>query len=236
LDRVRHAELSALHLHRLKTPLAMIKLRCDLMRLRPGLSEALCGDLMEQSEEVELLAAHMEQCQRLFRSPGDGRERTRGQLGPAWLEGHVEVFAELLAGQGRRLSLQLCETAIRADPEALRLALGALLENAQRHATGDVLLSTHARGDRMALTVADQGPGLPPSVLENLAPPWTWILRADAAPRRGLGLPLLLALTEAEGWGLRFRSSGRSGLRVTLDLHPGTVASELQGDGESLRC
>ena len=55
-----------------------------------------------------------------------------------------------------------------ADPEALRISLDALLENAVKHTepADAICLSCRAEGDDLVIEVADEGAGIPPDALE----------------------------------------------------------------------
>jgi signal transduction histidine kinase len=92
---------------------------------------------------------------------------------------------------------------LRADPEALRNALDALLENAVKYTeAGDTIeLRAHARGRELAIEVADEGSAIAPDALERI---FERFARADAARTRaqggvGLGLAIVDAIAKAHG-------------------------------------
>src|SRR6266508_3401612 len=92
---------------------------------------------------------------------------------------------------------------LRADPEALRNALDALLENAVKYTEpGDTIeLRAHARGRELAIEVADEGLAIAPDALERI---FERFARADAARTRaqggvGLGLAIVDAIVKAHG-------------------------------------
>jgi signal transduction histidine kinase len=96
---------------------------------------------------------------------------------------------------------RLASGELRADPEAVRAALDALLENAVRYtdAGGTIELSSHARGDELAIEVADDGPGIPAEVVSRI---FDRFARGDAARTRteggvGLGLAIVDAIARA---------------------------------------
>jgi len=92
---------------------------------------------------------------------------------------------------------------LRADPDALRNALDALLENAVKY-TGPsdaIKLSARSRAGQLAIEVADEGRGLPPDELDRL---FDRFARADSARSRaqggaGLGLAIVDAIVRAHG-------------------------------------
>lgn len=125
----------------------------------------------------------------LERTPAGGR-----------LEWHVDV------PEGLTLAI---------DAADLAEALGALAENAARHARRRVTISAQ-RSDGMAtLSVEDDGPGLPPERIAAIAARGT---RADEAGA-GTGLGLAIATEAAQAAGGRLRlENGATGLAARLDL------------------
>jgi two-component system OmpR family sensor kinase len=92
---------------------------------------------------------------------------------------------------------------VRADEEALRSALDALLENAVKYTEpgGAIELSAHADGGEIVIEVADDGFGVPPEALGRI---FDRFARADDARTRvqggaGLGLAIVAAIAAAHG-------------------------------------
>jgi signal transduction histidine kinase len=92
---------------------------------------------------------------------------------------------------------------LRADTEALRNALDALLENAVKYTEGGdtIELSAHARGRELAIAVANEGSAIAPDALGRI---FDRFARADAARTRaqggvGLGLAIVDAIVKAHG-------------------------------------
>jgi signal transduction histidine kinase len=117
---------------------------------------------------------------------------------------------------------------LRADPDALRNALDALLENAVRYTDvgGAVELGSRARGGELTIEVADDGPGISPEVLDRI---FDRFARGDAARTRaeggvGLGLAIVDAIARAHGGSCTAStSSAGSVFRLTL---PGFAAEQ----------
>jgi signal transduction histidine kinase len=100
---------------------------------------------------------------------------------------------------------------LRADPEALRHALDALLENAVKHTerSDSIELRGSARGGELAIEVADDGVEIPSDALGRI---FDRFARADAARTRsqggvGLGLAIVDAITKAHGGRCTVRTS-----------------------------
>jgi signal transduction histidine kinase len=116
---------------------------------------------------------------------------------------------------------ELAEGRVRADPDALRAALDALVENAVQHTpeSGVIEVSSRLRGRRVAIEVTDDGSGIPPEALEHI---FDRFARADSARARnaggaGLGLAIVHAIARVHG-GRCYVESSPSGTTFTLEL------------------
>jgi signal transduction histidine kinase len=104
------------------------------------------------------------------------------------------------------------EGKLRVDPEALRIALDALIENAVKYTEppDGIELSAHGSGRDLVIEVADEGQGLPPGESERI---FERFARADTARSRaeggaGLGLAIVDAIAKAHGGGCSAESAG----------------------------
>jgi signal transduction histidine kinase len=103
--------------------------------------------------------------------------------------------------------------AARIDRDDLTEALGALMENAARHAASRVAVSVSGEGDLVCIAVRDDGPGAPPETLARLTERGTRLdQRADGA---GLGLAIATDIAEAVGGTLALRN-GAPGFEARL--------------------
>ena len=116
---------------------------------------------------------------------------------------------------------ELASGTLAVDPEALRCALDALLENAVKYTErGDAIeLRSHAEGDDVVVDVGDGGSGIPQEALAHI---WERFGRADAARTRahggvGLGLAIVDAIAKAHGGGCTV-STTSNGSRFSLRL------------------
>ncbi|HKD93889.1 MAG TPA: HAMP domain-containing sensor histidine kinase [Gaiellaceae bacterium] len=126
------------------------------------------------------------------------------------------------------------------DPEALRTALDALLENAVKYTDpGDAVeLSAHADGAAgVVIEVSDSGSGVPDEALPRIFDRWA---RADGARTRerggaGLGLAIVAAVARGHGGRCSVRSLPQgTAFRLHLPVRvPGDVPSPAPvGEGE----
>ena len=127
---------------------------------------------------------------------------------------------------------ELAEGTVRADPDALRSALDALVENAVQHTepTAVIELRSAASHGEVSIEVADEGSGIPGEAVERI---FARFARADAARSRGeggvgLGLAIVEAIARAHGGRCEVRSSDRGSV-FTLTLPGFTAASDGAG-------
>jgi signal transduction histidine kinase len=107
-----------------------------------------------------------------------------------------------VAPRAWRLDLDVAGV-VRVDPEALRSALDALLENAVKYTEprAGIALRGHAVGGEIVIAVADEGAGVPDEALGSI---FDRSARADDARTRaqggvGLGLAIVAAIARAHG-------------------------------------
>ena len=124
---------------------------------------------------------------------------------------------------------------LSADPEALRIALDALIENAVKYteAADAITISCRAYGPELAIEVADEGSGIPADALERI---FDRFARADSARSRaqggvGLGLAIVDALVRAHGG--RCEAANRSGGAVFTLRFPGFARRVVPAVGQS---
>jgi signal transduction histidine kinase len=98
---------------------------------------------------------------------------------------------------------ELVPGTLRADPEALRIALDALIDNAVKatEPSDSITIGCRTEGDGLAILVADEGSGVPP---EELGRVFDRFARADPSRSRaqggaGLGLAIVDAIVRAHG-------------------------------------
>jgi signal transduction histidine kinase len=125
---------------------------------------------------------------------------------------------------------------LRADPEAVRHALDALLENAVKYTeeSDAIQLSAHVRAGELVIEVADEGSEIPAHALGRI---FDRFARADAARSRahggvGLGLAIVDAIAKAHGGTCRVRTSD-AGSAFALSLPGFRPAAVVTSRGRS---
>lgn len=214
LDADRLANMT----HSLKTPLAVLKLRCDTLRLGRASEEDARHELSQMGMEVDRLSTLIDQALRRFR--GQTADRAREAVHPAWFHRYTDELQPAFQAEQRSLRVDLAEASAWANLSSLRSALLTLLENALYHGAGNVSLVTKVHGHHLLIQVADEGQGLDAVALRRLGRPFQRIRKPDQEgfERDGLGLGLHLLIQSAleEGWGLEMASG--PGMVVTLRL------------------
>jgi two-component system, NtrC family, sensor histidine kinase PilS len=117
----------------------------------------------------------------------------------AWLRQFLDELVVSEAVPAERISVETVRDAwIEFDPEHLRQVVWNLLRNAVRHARaepGSVRVAARAFGDKVELSITDDGPGVPASIQGQLFEPFF----TTDSKGTGLGLYLARELTAANG-------------------------------------
>ncbi len=123
----------------------------------------------------------------------------------------------------RRIALDMmpsAQTIVRADPQAVRRILVAVLTNALTFTPegGRVILSLVTRGDAVVLTVADSGPGFQPAEAAQAGNAFRRFDRQGGKTGSGLGLAIAMSLAARLGGALTLNSAAGQGTRAELWL------------------
>lgn len=216
LDADRMASLT----HSLKTPLAILKFRCDSLRLGRLDRDQSEAELMKLGNEVDDLTRLIENGLRAIR--GIDLVSPEGEVSSAWIAEVVDDLQPVFEAEGRHVDLRLAPDSGKASLTSLRSALQTLIENALFHGKGTVSVESWRSRRRFLIRVSDEGDGLNLAQLEALGKPFMRIrsVGGEGFKRegQGLGLSLLFQVAEREGWGLAFASSPGRGLSATLEI------------------
>ncbi len=216
LDADRMASMT----HSLKTPLAILKFRCDTIRLGRLTQDQADEELLKLGSEVDNLTLMIENGLRVIRGSSDILPVV--EVSPDWLRDVAEDLEPAFEAEGRKLELRLDKIKGRAPLPSLRSALFTLLENALFHGKGDVVLESIPLRNRLQLHVTDEGDGLEPHQLRALGKPFLRLRQQGKEgfqrEGQGLGLSLLCQVAEKEGWGLSFASAPGAGFHATLEI------------------
>ncbi len=206
-----HKALLANASHELRSPLTRIRMGLELMDAQT--SADVRAEIARNIQELDLLIDEI-----LLASRLDASEVDIGTMEPVDLLG-------LAAEQCARLDAQLQvddgagELEVMGIAKLLRRVVRNLLENARRHAAGEVTLRLGRVAEQIEITVCDQGPGVPQALRERIFEPF---YRLPGASERdggvGLGLALVKSIVLRHGGTVRCESHAGGGacFRVSL--------------------
>lgn len=132
------------------------------------------------------------------------------------------TLASEAGGSVSVLSGERCFASI--DPERVRRAIAALIENAMRHCQPAVKveIEVQMRDGHPVVSVTDDGPGIDPSIASGL---FERFRRGDTRGEgSGLGLSLVSALMEAHGGHAHLSAAPKGGTRAILEFPVETLA------------
>jgi signal transduction histidine kinase len=206
LDREREsaADIS----HRLRTPLAVLRLEVDGLADRRERERLL--------EEVEGLERMVTEIITAARRPVRGEVPRRSDA-VAVVRRRVQFWSVLAEDQGRELALVLPPGAwpVAAGEDELAAAVDVLLENVLAHTPEGVPFEVRVEpgaDGAVRVVVRDAGPGFPDEGVVRRG--------TTGAGRTGLGLDIARSTATATGGGLTVSRSPSGGAEVVLDLRP----------------
>ncbi len=202
--------------HELRSPLARIRMGLELMGEAPSpeWQAEISRDVAELDQLVEevLLASRL-----------DAQEANLGAIEAVDL---VALVAEECARVGADLDASQLGASELPVPGVARLvqrAIRNLLENARRHAPGEISVTLERHDAHARIAVCDRGPGVPAAQRERIFEPF---YRLPGASERdggiGLGLALVKSIAMRHGGTVQCqdRAGGGSCFILTLPLAP----------------
>jgi two-component system sensor histidine kinase PrrB len=205
--------------HELRTPLTAMRTDVEVLRAHPGLTAA------ERAEVLAELAAHQERVEATLTALARlaAGELAAPSSAPVEL---TDLVAQAVAAAARtappgvsvEAALPEGDVVVAGSAAGLRLAVDNLLTNAVRHAGGSrVVASVSVAGDRVLVTVDDDGAGVPP---DERAAVFDRFRRGRGArgPGSGLGLALVAQQAALHGGRADLADSPLGGTRAVLEL------------------
>ncbi|HTV96657.1 MAG TPA: DUF4118 domain-containing protein [Steroidobacteraceae bacterium] len=224
-ERLRNSLLAALS-HDLRTPLtALLGLAESLTLTKPPLSptQAETADaIQDEARRMGTLVGNLLDMARI--------ESGEVKLNLQWQPLEEVVGAALEASRGMfarhkievRVPLNL--PLLRFDAMLIERVLVNLLENAAKYTPpgSTVTVSAETRGERLEVSVGDDGPGLPKGREEAVFQKFTRGERESATPGVGLGLAICRAIIEAHQGTIHGVNGAAGGAVFTFSLPLGT--------------
>lgn len=216
--------------HELRTPLTAIR----------GYAEALADDSDDAEARqrfVEIIQRHATRMERLVKDLlrlamlDAGTEAL--ELAPTDLHrliaGIVDDFAEAAAARQLRVSADLAPEArtVAIDAAKVHDILRNLIENAVNYTRdkGSITIASRLREGVLLVTVADNGPGIPPDDLTRVFERFYRVDKSRGRPGgTGLGLAIVKHLAELHGGHVRVSNRPSGGAQFEVELPTGAAA------------
>jgi len=219
--------------HDLKTPLALIRMFGETLELgrvpNSATRQEYYGVITRESERLSRLLDNVLDFSRIER----GRRTYRlvpTSVSPIIHEA-LESFAYVLGQQQFTVKVVVAPDLpeVPLDAEAVRQALANLVDNAIKYSTDRRVLQVEGvvRDGQLAVSVADEGIGIPPEEQGRIFEKFYRIGRSDTQAKRGsgIGLALVRHIAEAHGGRVSVDSQVGRGSRFTLWFPLGTDAA-----------
>ncbi len=216
--------------HELKTPVTAIRGAIETIiddpAMEPDVRARFLDGASRHAMRLSALVTDLLALARLEEGPG-ALQRT--EVDVAALVGEVLAAAESTAGR-RDIVLELAVETVEGAPtygvlgdeEAMRQALGNLVDNAVAHSDegGAVRVGLSRAGDVVRIAVQDTGSGIPADAVERV---FERFYRVDAARSRarggtGIGLSIVKHVAQAHGGSVAVDSEVGVGSTFTLSL------------------
>jgi two-component system sensor histidine kinase KdpD len=236
-EKLRNSVLSALS-HDLRTPLTALV----------GLSESLASSSPPLAvQQQEMAQGLRDVAMRMSTLVTNLLDMARIQSGAVKLNLQWQPVDEVVGSALRACEFQLRERKIETnlphdlplvcfDATLIERVLCNLLENAAKYTQAGAVIRIGAavEGERLRVTVDDNGPGIPAGREAEVFEKFVRGLRESSTPGVGLGLSICRAIVEAHGGAIEAARSAEGGasLRFTLPLGtppemPELIESEL---------
>jgi len=184
--------------HELRTPLTTLRSVGEVGLRRSRTVEEyreIIGSMLEEAQRLHQL---VERLLELASAEGGAkvahRERLRLDDFVAACVAEIGILAE---SRNQQITIQAARCHVLADPVLLRPALQNLIDNAMKYSPAGTMvrITVEAAGGECRVAVADEGPGIPPEHLAQLAERFYRVEDSRVRGRGGFGLGL--AITKA---------------------------------------
>ena len=195
--------------HDLRTPITRLRLRAEFMEDAP-LRELMLRDLGQMDALVHSALSFL-------RDGAVGRTPARLDLASL-----LRTVCDEAGDMGQRARYGGPDhLVIQGHEDELRRAVGNLVDNAARVEAEAVVELVREPDGTVAVTVSDDGPGIPPERLAEVMQPFRRSVDDTARPQPsgfGLGLPIVQAIVEAHGGTLTLSNREPRGLCCRIAL------------------
>jgi hypothetical protein len=214
--------------HDLKTPLTRLRNRCEqALRGAAGVDDyraALESTIAESDELIRTFDALL----MIARAESGHARDNMTEFDAAEIARDVgELYEPLADEKGIALTVDAAAAApVRGNRELVSQALANLIDNAIKYAgpngevngaPAEIVVKAGNDGERIALSVADRGPGIAEADRGRVVERFVRLEQSRSAPGSGLGLSLAAAVARLHGGELKLEDN-HPGLRSTIAL------------------
>ncbi|MDJ0394219.1 sensor histidine kinase KdpD [Rhodococcus sp. G-MC3] len=223
-DRLRRALLSAVG-HDLRTPLAAVKASVSSLRstdvdFSPEDTAELLATIEESTDHLTRLVENLLDSSRLAAGV------IRPSLTMVYVEDIVHAALTETTRESERVVIDVGEVTAAADAGLLERAIANLIDNAVHHAPGaPVRIGAAEAGDRVVITVADNGPGIARGTEEAVFEAFQRLGDTDNTTGVGLGLSVVRGFVEAMGGSVSVSETAGGGVTMTVELLSGRAVT-----------
>ena len=212
--------------HELRTPLTSISGALGLI------ASGMAGHVPPKVRElIDIANNNAERLVRLIGDLLDIQKIESGQIGGRWVVVPVPALLQAAADSNRgfaernkieiRVADSLPDVQVEGDMDQLMQVMTNLLSNAVKFSPPGtcIEIASALEGESVAITVTDQGPGIPPEYRDRIFDKFVQVEATDARRRggTGLGLSISRALVEHHGGTLAYVDhEGGARFRVVL--------------------
>jgi signal transduction histidine kinase len=213
--------------HDLKTPLTRLRNRCE-QALRGTAPGDYRGALETTIAESDDLIRTFDALLMIARAESGQARDNMTEFDAAEIARDVgELYEPLADEKGINLKVEaLVSAPVRGNRELVSQALANLVDNAIKYAQPDgkqngvpaeILVTAGNDGERITLSVADHGPGIPDADRGRVVERFVRLEQSRSAPGSGLGLSLASAVAHLHGGELKLEDN-HPGLRTIIAL------------------
>ena len=220
LDKLIETQRRLLHdvSHELRSPLARLQAAADLMVQQPERGAEFVDRIQRDTARMDGLVGELLALARLDAGMA-GRLDEDVDL--------YEIVADIADAAGFEAQLKHCTIAchladtliVRGNHELLHRAIENVVRNALRHSPsgGVVRIAAGATGNRLRVSISDQGAGVPEDELEKIFRPFYRANDQTAGDGYGLGLAIAKKVIAAVNGQIRAKNGESGGLVVEID-------------------
>lgn len=222
-ERLRNSVLSAVS-HDLRTPLTSLI----------GMLSLLQSEKLDAGEQRSALGAMNDEILRMNSLVTNLLDMASLQSGVK-LKREWQLLEEVIGSAARGCAGQLQQHRLRVelprdlpmieyDAVLIERVLVNLLENAAKYtpAGSEIVISARIEGEQVAVSVCDDGPGLPAGAAERLFDKFTRGTTESSTPGVGLGLAICRTIIAAHGGSIHAQNRQPHGAAFTFTLPRGT--------------